>query len=236
MVRASTPQSRHPMVREQRILNRRSRNNPQRRRGRGGRRGACISRDGGGRSPRVHFPEPFRNNADVTAESDSVQTAHSKGTFTVRRIARRQYANPSDLCTLVAVAQGVDHALQDPERARLFVLRHAAQHPDLDGSDRNGRLLEAPPTACREPRGKHFPDRGLRGPGHGAASFQGVQQHVHRLSCHERSSRELGVRQARALGQQLEAGVVRHGHPERPQHCLHGRAKRARGLLQQVAH
>jgi hypothetical protein len=157
------------------------------------------------------------------------------GTFTVRRMARGQCANLSDLRTLVVVAQGVDHVLQDPERARLFVLRHAAQHPDLDGSDRNGRLLEAPPTAWREPRGKNFPDRGLRRPGHVAVSFQGLQQHVHRLPCHERSSRELGVRQARALGQQLEAGVLRHGHPERPQRCLHGGAKGARGLFQQVA-
>ena len=115
------------------------------------------------------------------------------------------------------------------------VLGHAGQHPDLDGSDRNGRLLEAPSAARREPRGKDLPDRRLRRPGHVAVSFQGLEQHVHRLPCHERSPRELGVRQARALSQQLEAGVVRHAHPERPQHLLHGCAEGARRLFQQVA-
>ncbi|MCU1596454.1 MAG: hypothetical protein JWQ47_193 [Glaciihabitans sp.] len=151
------------------------------------------------------------------------------------RMALSQGASLSDLRTLVAVAQGVGHTLQDPECTRLLVLRHTSQHPNLDGSDRNGRLLETSSTARRERRGKNFPDRGLGGPGHVTITLKALKQHVHRLPCHERTSRELGVRQARALGQQFEAGIVRHSHPERPQHCLHGSAEGARGLLQQVA-
>ena len=107
----------------------------------------------------------------------------------------------------------------------------------LTSTDRTATVAFA---RLRRPRGvsrvgRTFPTGACRRPGHVAVSFQGLKQHVHRLPCHECSSRELGVRQARALCQQLEAGVVGHGHPERPQHCLHGSAKGARRLFQQVA-
>lgn len=49
----------------------------------------------------------------------------------------------NELCAGVALTQGMDHALQDPERARLFGLGHAGQHSDLDGPDRCARLLKA---------------------------------------------------------------------------------------------
>lgn len=55
--------------------------------------------------------------------------------------------------SVAAIAQGVDHALQDPERVGLIGRTHAGQHPDLDRSDRHGRLLELPPALGCEPRG-----------------------------------------------------------------------------------
>jgi len=124
-------------------------------------------------------------------------------------------------------AQGTSYAPSAPSRrawTMLCRIRNAsncsdsvmpASISDLDGPDRYGRLLKAPSAARREPRGKHHPDRCLRGPGH-IAHFPGLEQHVHRLPSHERAPRELGVGQARSLSQQLEAGVARHTHPERP--------------------
>jgi hypothetical protein len=80
-----------------------------------------------------------------------------------------------DLRTLDVVAQRADHALQDPEGTSLVVRCQTGQHPQLDGPDRNARLLEAPSTAWREPRGKNFPNGGLPRPGHVAVPFQGLQ-------------------------------------------------------------
>jgi hypothetical protein len=137
--------------------------------------------------------------------------------------------------TGVGIAQGTDHAPQDPERGRLLGPGQPGQHPELDGADRHGRLLQAPPTAGREPCGQNLADRRRGGSGHVAVPFQGLEQYVHRLPGDEGAARELGVRQARALGQQFEAGVVRHGHPERAQHLLHGGAQGARSLFQKVA-
>src|SRR6478752_2587950 len=127
-----------------------------------------------------------------------------------------------ELGSVASIAQGKDHALQQPGRGRLLGPGHAGQHPDFNGPDRCGRLLEAPSAARREPRWKRLADGCLRRPCHVAISCQGLEQHVHRLPCHERTPRELGVRQTRSLGQQLEAGVVRHAHPERPKHLFHG--------------
>ena len=89
-------------------------------------------------------------------------TASSAGDHGSRN---RSHHRPHDvrLYRAVAIAQGADHALQDPERARLLGLGQAGQHPDLDGPDRGGRLREASPAARGEPGGQDLADGRLAG-------------------------------------------------------------------------
>jgi hypothetical protein len=70
------------------------------------------------------------------------RSATARGAVRVCFLAKRAWraADGRHLPIHADVAQGMDHALQDPERHQPFGLGHAAQHPDLDGPDRNRRL------------------------------------------------------------------------------------------------
>jgi len=65
-------------------------------------------------------------------------------------------------------------------------------------------------------------------------TFEGLQEHVHRLPGDEGAAGKPGVGQARPLGKQLQAGVVGDRHAQRPQHGFQGGVQGARGRLQQV--
>jgi SAM-dependent methyltransferase len=96
------------------------------------------------------------------------------------------------------------------------------QHALLDAADRGaGHVQLAAPAGGQ--LGRQCPADGcLRRADDESLAFEGLQEHVHRLPGDEGAAGELGVRQARPLGEQLQAGIVGDRHAERPQHGLQG--------------
>ncbi len=69
--------------------------------------------------------------------------------------------------------------------------------------------------------------RAARAPaGSPTAVLQPAQHHIHRLPGDGRAPGKFGVGQARALVEQLEAGVLRHGETVAAQRGIHRRAQR----------
>lgn len=72
-------------------------------------------------------------------------------------------------------------------------------------------------SRLRRPRGvsrvgRTFPAGACAGLVTWPSRSRGLEQHVHRLPCHERAARELGVRQARPLSRQFHATGVQAVH------------------------
>ena len=108
------------------------------------------------------------------------------------------------------------------------------EHVLLDAANRGTGHLELAAPAGGQ-LGRQGPADGCLGRADDESlALEGLQEHVHRLPGDEGAAGELGVGQARSLGEQLQAGVVGDRHAERPQHGLQGRVQGTRGRLQHV--